>query len=504
MKKNKVLSLLILLASMLVSCSDWLDVKPETQEREKDTFKTYKGYKGVLAGCYTGMASQQLYGMSLTMTDIECLACLWDEPSEQSLPVLKMLFNHQYEDTRVRETIKSIYAGLFNVITQANSIIKHSDTEANGITNEQARNIIYAEAHAIRAFCQFDVLRLFGQLPSNPQRNVDLPYSESSAIDVMPSYYNYNDYVAKLIADLDIAEKLLAKYDPAVEYTFNQLDGSAGEAIPIEDDFLTFRRMRFNYWAVKALKARIYLYIGDKQKAYQTAKEIINGNIKGQKVASLSGVEDIKKQYLTLPSECLFALANNKLINYSVATIGGDPSTQIDTEGTLHLDERKLTNQLYKNKNTTSDNRYLNVWERTTTNAYGRRIPTLKKYYYDAIKQTDLNILHTKLQLMPLIRLSEMYLIVMETSQDLGEVNRLYKEYMQSHNVNITEDFGNIDEAHAEMIEEYRRAFYGEGMMFYTYKRLGSPSILWGKTPMGEDQYILPLPTSEFNPNQNH
>jgi hypothetical protein len=36
--------------------------------------------------------------------------------------------------------------------------------------------------------------------------------------------------------------------------------------------------------------------------------------------------------------------------------------------------------------------------------------------------------------------------------------------------------------------------------MFYTYKRLGINRMLWDATEMSEDQYILPLPDSEFDP----
>ncbi|MBO1362608.1 RagB/SusD family nutrient uptake outer membrane protein [Prevotella sp. A2931] len=500
MKRFNLISLLALCVFMSVSCSDWLDVKSDSQERAKDIFSTYKGYKGALAGCYTAMASQNLYGMSLTMADIECLACIWDEPSEQGLPALKMLHNHQYTDARARSSIKSIYGGLFNVVTQANAIIQNLDNNKSTISNEQSRNIIYAEAHAIRAFCQFDILRLFGQMPSKPQKTVSLPYSETSDIKSIPPYYSYNNYVAKLIADLDIAEELFTKYDPAREYSFSQLEGSSEKSLPVEDDFLTFRRMRFNYWAVKALKARIYLYTGDTGMAYKLAKEVIESEVKGQKVVKLSGMEDIDKKYFALPSECLFALANNKLMNYSVNIIGGDPSVQIDTKTTLYISEAKLNRQLYQGQGTASNNRYLYVWERNTANAYGTRIPTLKKYYYDVAKQTDLNILHAKLQIMPLIRLSEMYLIAMETTADLTEANRLYKDYIQSHNVKITDDFTTLDAVHAEVVKEYLREFYGEGVMFYTYKRLGLTSIPWGKSPMGEDQYILPLPESEFDP----
>ena len=45
-----------LAVSGLTSCSDWLDVQPESQQREKDMFKNYDGVKDALTGCYSSMA----------------------------------------------------------------------------------------------------------------------------------------------------------------------------------------------------------------------------------------------------------------------------------------------------------------------------------------------------------------------------------------------------------------------------------------------------------------
>jgi hypothetical protein len=60
----------------LSSCSEWLDVKPLNEEREKDLFTSYQGFKDALSGCYSDLAGANLYGQRLTMADIENLACL--------------------------------------------------------------------------------------------------------------------------------------------------------------------------------------------------------------------------------------------------------------------------------------------------------------------------------------------------------------------------------------------------------------------------------------------
>ena len=84
MAMNKIRSYIFIGLSMLSlsSCNEWLDVKPETEVREDDLFSSYKGYKEALAGCYSAMTSRDLYGEKLTISDVECLANLWNQPSK--------------------------------------------------------------------------------------------------------------------------------------------------------------------------------------------------------------------------------------------------------------------------------------------------------------------------------------------------------------------------------------------------------------------------------------
>lgn len=92
-----------------------------------------------------------------------------------------------------------------------------------------------------------------------------------------------------------------------------------------------------------------------------------------------------------------------------------------------------------------------------------------------------------------------MYLIAIETTPSVTEANSLYATYMTARNVNasaLTKD--QLDQ---EIVKEYRREFFAEGQMFYTYKRMGSKQMLW-KTDreITEKDYILPLPGTEVKP----
>jgi hypothetical protein len=327
-----------------------------------------------------------------------------------------------------------------------------------------------------------DILRLFGQMPQNAVKTVSLPYALKAGINDIASYYTYDEYVKQLEADFDHAEQLLA-----------QSDNDALE----DDDFFQNRQFRLNYQAVRALKARLYLYTGQTQKAHDLAVDIIENSGK-----SLSGLTDIPNGYYTLPGETLFGLSNRKLADMAHSLLGGDVSIKVDPSSMLYVDEMSLDWMIYWGVNTASDNRYLYTWNHNTTDTYGRIYPTLRKYYYDTnaySSASDLSTLLTKIQVMPIIRLSEIYLIAMETTTDLAEANDLWKTYMASHNVNVTDDFYSLGEVRYNVQDEYFREFFGEGVMFYVYKRLGATNTLLGSGSMGEDQYVLPIPTSEYD-----
>lgn len=492
MKKN-ILILLAILA-FTTSCNDWLDVRGENIQKEKDQFESYKGFRDALTGCYMSLASTSAYGQSLTMTDIEDLADLWYcTSSESTQPIRYNLQHHNYTNDNVVSTIKSMYGSLYNVAVQANVLLKNIDENGSNITDAQKRSVIQGEAYAIRAYCHFDVLRLFGQLPQNATKTVSLPYSYTTSINEVPSYYDFSTYVANLKADIEKAESLLKDNDPIFKSTFTQQNNPASA----DDDYMCYRQSRLNYWAVRALHARMALYLGETQTAHDIALEIINAkDADGNAVIKLSGISDLSNKYLALPSECLFYLSKYDVNTVANKLLIGGLGSQATTSH-YYLSSDMLTD-LYVSVPgcTASHNRYLSLWNRTTKNASGNVCPALKKYWYDESSAAS-GDLATKYQIIPMLRLSEMYLIAIETSQDLAEIYQLYDAYMSECQYTLYTPFATVDEAHKEMVNEYRREFFGEGQMFYVYKRMASNKMMWNSDEITEDAYILPLPSTE-------
>lgn len=494
---RKILLYITLFATLsLTSCNDWLDVKPEAQTDEKDMFKSVDGFKNALTACYIKLNSKNLYGLKLTVTDIEFMAQHWTY-QESNYRDEQELKDFRYENSYVKTLMSTIYGEMYNTISQANIILKNVPENKHFISNEDIRAIVEAEALAIRAFCHLDILRLFGQMPQNGTKEVSLPYAKTVSTDPIP-YYSYNEYTNLILADLAAAEALFKDHDPLFEYSFLELDNffdTKNYDVDLEDEFLGFRRFRFNYYAVKAMRARLYMYMGKKSEAYTAAKEVIDAVGKnGKKMLELAGAGDINNNNFALPSECILALSNYEIEENILELFDKDKSST-----RIYLTERQFNTDLFAGQTAAVNNR-AQIWDRTPDNQ-GAIKPTPKKYNQpSSTSNTSMEVLASQKQVIPLIRLSEMYLIAIESAPSLSEANALYIPYMKARNVDASPL--QQEQLMTEIMREYRREFFAEGQMFYMYKRLGVKNMLW-KTDreVSELDYIVPLPSTELSAN---
>ena len=482
-----------------VSCNKWLDVKPSNQIEAEKNFKTEKGYRNALIGCYIALNSADLYGGRLIASNIESLAQHWII-TQTAQPADYYLSQFDYANDYAKSAIRAIYAALYNVITQTNVILNYLPETGDVINDQITRGLIEGEALAIRAFCHFDLLRLFGECPTGSTIKVSLPYSETASVEIMPPYYDYNTFIAKIENDLVQAANLLKDTDPAMDYTLDDLNwinmpSAANNRVDLESDFFGYRQFRFNYWAVKALLARFYLYTGQTAKAYTAATEMINAQTSsGETVVALSGRSDIATGYCNLPSECIIGLSNFRINTLFARTVGYLTSVT-SSDYSVNL---QMLADIFAGENLASNNRYLQIWNRQVV--FGTELRAVIKKYNTSANRIVYDMM-TKVQVVPLIRMSEMYLIAMETTSNLSEANSLYKEYMEEHDVLVVSDLASLDDVRTMVFNEYRRELYGEGQMFYTYKRHKSPNMLWRYSEVSESNYIIPLPDTEYNPN---
>ncbi len=502
----------LVLLALTTGCDDWLDVQGENTEKEEDQFESYKGFRDALTGCYMQMASESIYGLRMTMTDLEGMAAQWyiSSSHEDQNPEAWQMHYHLWTQDEALDVMEDIYSGLYNTIAQANVIIRHYQEDGERvIPNTAYRQCIGGEAYGIRAYCHLDVLRLFGQLPAGAietlggGQTVRLPYSKVTSSSDAAAYYDYDAFCNLIEADIDSALLLLKDNDPVTEYGFDQLNyvqgSSAGTGDVLDDSYWYYRQSRMNYYAVLALKCRFLLYVNRTDEAHALALEIINAtHTDGTPVRTLSGSADLSAGFFGCPGECFFYLSKYDILTSANAYLVGGNSTQ------LRVNHYYLTNQmlttLYASVQSTtgSHNRYNKIWNRTVRDMSGNAHAALKKYWYD---ETDDNVVRyamTRAQIIPMLRLSEIYLIAIETSATAEEANEYYTAYEAGCDVLLPRTYQSMNLIRAEVLNEYRREFIGEGQMFFQYKRRGSVNMMNNPSRMTADDYIIPLPSTEY------
>ena len=457
----------MLLLCCITACNDWLEVAPQAEKEEAEMFEKEVGLRNVLIGAYIRMKSNNLYGEDLTYGSIEMLAQHWTNTDDLG----KYLKAYNYEQSVVETKINSFYGNLYKVIADVNGLLNNIDARKEMFEGNNFE-IIKGEALAIRAFCHFDVLRLFGPIPTNLPEGTILPYV--TTVSIVPNrLVSYNDFTTKLLADLDEAERCLEGNDPILTASIKELSTLE---VAQDDNFLCDRQMRMNYYAVCALKARVQLWLGNKNEALKYAQKVIdakdpNGNV----MFRLGSATDCANGDLIFSSEHIFNLNVYNLSDF-----------KISAANTFYTNSTALK---YFWASETTDIRRGKMWKEVYDNYWWT-------YYYYMTKYTQAtNMPVWAKNSIPLFRLAEMYLIAMECGS-IQNANDLYKEVCIARDITPV-TFGSTEELSETLILEYNREFYGEGQAFYAYKRLGRSKIFGTSTVGSALIYVLPLPKAE-------
>ena len=457
----------MLLLCCITACNDWLEVAPQAEKEEAEMFEKEVGFRNVLIGAYIRMKSNNLYGEDLTYGSIEMLAQHWTNTDDLG----KYLKAYNYEQSVVETKINSFYGNLYKVIADVNGLLNNIDARKEMFEGNNFE-IIKGEALAIRAFCHFDVLRLFGPIPTNLPEGTILPYV--TTVSIVPNrLVSYNDFTTKLLADLDEAERCLEGNDPILTASIKEL---STVEVAQDDNFLCDRQMRMNYYAVCALKARVQLWLGNKNEALKYAQKVIdakdpNGNV----MFRLGSATDCANGDLIFSSEHIFNLNVYNLSDF-----------KISAANTFYTNSTALK---YFWASETTDIRRGKMWKEVYDNYWWT-------YYYYMTKYTQAtNMPVWAKNSIPLFRLAEMYLIAMECGS-IQNANDLYKEVCIARDITPV-TFGSTEELSETLILEYNREFYGEGQAFYAYKRLGRSKIFGTSTVGSALIYVLPLPKAE-------
>ncbi|MFR7810286.1 MAG: RagB/SusD family nutrient uptake outer membrane protein, partial [Butyricimonas faecihominis] len=258
MRKYRLLSLLILVL-FAYSCNSWLDVKPEDELDESDMFASGDGYRHALNGIYYGMSGQTLYGEDLTWGLVDVFGRTYTTYSvygsgNRALAMFYYgVYLNNWDNDQLEPEIESIWESAYKMVANCNNLIQNISKEDSDkfAYKEREQKMIWGEALALRAFIQFDMLRLFAASPAmNPGATKYIPY-----ISEYPSYVSIpltvDSCLNSTIRDLKAARELLWKADSATTFTAQRrFETSSSD----DDFFLDHKRgYRLNYHAATAI-----------------------------------------------------------------------------------------------------------------------------------------------------------------------------------------------------------------------------------------------------------
>lgn len=451
--KTLILLSLILLGGICTGCDRFLDVQPKDQYTEKQLLATRGGYYTAMNGLYNNLTSNSLYGKNLSYELIDVISKRYAPLAKSTY--LTSLNSWGYAEENVSKAFESTWATAYTTILNCNVILENLATQ-QGILSPAETNLMKGELLALRAFLHFDMLRLFGPIYKEDPSAPSIPYNESVKIMNLPLLSADSIVHNKIMRDLDEAEKLLAK-DPVIP------EGPMASALEDENEvYLRYRQLRMNYYAVLALKARVYLYAGEKDKALQAAYKLL----KDKTVSEWFPPVDPNK-----------LLANNVDPDrvFSTEVLMGIYMKKRGDIYTYSFDAENAGNNFLQPRNSfvdgnlfageTQDYRYQSQWAQATSIGVTGHIFTK----YKAIQDGDAKLFYSSF--MPLIRLSEMYYIAAECEPKVSDGNSWLNQIRTLRGlpeITITDE----NELMSKLRIEYLREFWGEGQIFFMYKRL--------------------------------
>lgn len=488
-------------ALMFSSCSDWLDLYPSNEIKEEYLFSSGDGFRTATNGIYRKMATFDLYGSNLTWGILDAWAQAYyidQAPTANAGRAMEKIAALEFKNIDLVSTTDALWKAAWNVVANCNELAqqaaKADPSLFYGLDNE--RQMILGEAIGLRAFVQFDLLRIYAPSPSSvgfrEDKRTYIPY-----VNVYPSYINDHQTVGycleQIIADLKEAQRILMEVDKTSSMGAKDRFDIASVS---ESQFVVSRGYRLNYYAVTAELARVYLYAGKNAEAYAEAKKIIDQeNETGYFKASTSS-SGFRNGNMKMYEDIIFGLYSPKEL------VEWDQEINHSTDGAN--DERYLcldsdvAKELYGDE-INSDWRFKYQLEEKY---YGYYYRTLK--YYKQIVSKNPGIISN--QTIPMIRMSEVYYIAAEAIFDTNPKEAQgYLELVKKgrgvskkfDNVTNKSDFINL------LVNDARREFLGEGQIFYMFKRLNRamPGMSYYDSDVlpTEENMVLPKPDSESN-----
>lgn len=505
----------IAFAVTATSCNDWLQVDTEDSIKENSLYENDEGYMSALNGIYSKMNEQ--YGSTLTMGALDVMAQYYNVAANSN----HTFYNYaayKYDQSGFKNTSNSVWTSLYLYIANINTLLKHCDEDGSKLS-KLYYPYVKGEALALRAFFHFDLLRLYGPIYGvDTESTLVMPYQETTSKEIQP-LLSAGEVAEKIMRDLNDAETLLSEDRVRTDGVM------AGESDDPNDKVaFRYRNLRLNYYAVRALKARLYLWMGDKDNAYKEATEIIKEN-KEKGVfpwTKKNVVTDVSNPDRIFSSEVMFATYNQsrKTLYDGMFSSKGEVNSMLVFKGE-GMDDGNLFSKITYFYDDLGDLRRDNHWSVETIKVQSDKAgeDDKKQDILCFNKFADANKAPVR-YMIPLIRISEVYLIAAECAKTWEEALGYINDVRAARNcvkLELKEDASD-DAIQDYVYREFMREVIGEGQMFFFYKRrvvkqmmsgteFGQEGSYWnpedkpleGKYQMDLNKYVWPMPEVESN-----
>jgi starch-binding outer membrane protein, SusD/RagB family len=458
-RKNNCLLYILVIAVCASACTDYLNVEPKDQYLQEKVFKQRETIEKALQGIYQKLASPQLYGHTLSLGAVDVMgqyyACAVDHQ-------LSGFQQYNYSDSRAETTFSAGWKEAYAVILNINSFIEQLKP-SKGVISEQEQKQYLGEVYGLRAMLHFDLLRLFGPVYTENANASAIPYQTAPQPTVQPIKTAHA-----------VAERVMADIDTAVTYL-------SEDPIRSGETDVQLHNRRFNYYAALALDARASLYIGNKERALNRAKELIAEAPRRFPWTPKPGQNEMVDIDPLFSSEIIFRLDQPTLQQQYLNNF--DP--RLPTQAFLSPLRERLQEVFESNPN---DIRYAWSW-RFAPNQFGVIAPVFIKYELHAPDYV------------PLFRISESFLIAAECEP----TSESAFVYLDSLNVQRNAHPDNHQHIQLEkvLLQTYQKEFWGEGQLFFYFKRrylqqIPDGNIVGDSLAMSTAQYVVPIPKDEL------
>lgn len=454
----------------LSSCNDLLDIAPPIQSTtSQDIYRTNANANSVLLGIYIDMANEGVFTGRNSMTLMTGLS------SDELVPVTPStdILTIQYKNGLTTYD-GGFWVSFYSFIYRVNSAIEGISSSTT--LSENIRQRLLGEAKFLRAFCYFDLVNLFGDIP--------LLVTTDIKQNSMPSRSSKEKVYDQIIVDL-----LDAKSNLTEDYI-----AADGVAISAE-------RVRPNKFACSALLARVYLYSSQWAAAEAEATSVIQHQ-------ELFKLESLTNAFLKDSKEAIWQLQpvgqlNKNTLEAGVFILSGDGG---NVPGPNSNSKPVYLSPLFTNSFEPGDNRK-DIWV-DSVNVNGMWYSFISKYKYWLIDQPPTEYLMV-------LRLAELFLVRAEARAHQG---KLVGNESASNDINEIRSRAGLDSVASSEMMEILNYVYKErrielsvefGHRWFDLKRLNKIDEVMAQisgdkgTTWSSYKSLFPIPVSDIQRNPN-